>query len=125
MGTCTTCATRDLTGQPIKQSVQGQLHGVATLFRVTLFRGDKIPTDKIPSCQDSEETLVRGGYDSEVPLVRGDISPEGTSFRGDIPFKKIPRSLNFIPAGYLFELVVSHISTRNTRICLNLFMSNI
>ena len=97
--------------------------GVATLVRVTQFRGDISLTDKIPPCQESEETLVRGRHYSEVPLVRGDMCPEGTSFRGDIPFKKIPRSLNFIPAGYLFELVVSHISTRNTRICLNLFMS--
>ena len=75
------------------------IDGVATLFRVTLFRGDISPMDKIPPCQESEETLVRGGHDSEVPLVRGDMSPEGTSFRGDIPFEKIPRSLNFPPAG--------------------------
>merc|ERR1712030_171626 len=74
------------------------LYGVATLLRVTLFRGDKIPADKIPSCQDSEDTLVRGRHRSKVPLVRGDMIPEGTSFQGDIPFKKIPRSLNFPPA---------------------------
>ena len=72
--------------------------GVATLFQGTLFRGDKIPTDKIPRCQDSEETRFQVGHHSKVPLVQGDISPGCTSFQGDIPFKKIPRSLNFPPA---------------------------
>ena len=79
--------------------------GVATLLRVTLFRGDFSPADKIPSCQDSEDTLVRGRHRSKVPLVRGDMSPEGTSFRGDICVEKIPRSLNFAPAGYVLAII--------------------
>ena len=56
--------------------------GVATLFQVTLFRGDFSPRDKIPTCQESEETLVRVGHHSKLPRVQGDMSPQGTLVQG-------------------------------------------
>ena len=75
-----------------------QQSGVAIFVRVWLIRGDRIPSDKIPWCTESEETRFPVGHDSELPLVRGDTSPEVQSFRGDVPIEKSPRSLKFLPA---------------------------
>ena len=70
--------------------------GVATLFQVTLFRGDFSPADKIPSCQDSKDTLVQGDISPTCQESKWDMSPQGTLFLGDIPFKKSPRSRIFL-----------------------------
>ena len=42
--------------------------GVTILFRVRLFRGDIIPTAKIPLCTESEETRFRVRLYSEWAL---------------------------------------------------------
>ena len=83
-----------------------------TLFLVPRFQLYTIPRglyskwDIIPRSHQSKGTLVQGVHRSKetFPLKR---------FQG----------WNFFPAGYLLELVLSHISTRNMRIFLNLFMS--
>ena len=74
------------------------MNGVAILVRGMLFRGDKIPSDIILRCTESEETRFPVGHDSELPLVRGDTSPEVPSFRGDMTVEKSLSSLKFLPA---------------------------
>ena len=62
---------------------------------MTLFRGDISQWDKIPWCQESEETRFLVRLYSKWDFIPWSHQSEGTSFQGDMTVENIPRSRIF------------------------------